>query len=460
MDVYERFTGEELYGDFDAEGACRRLSEAVRLKSVSDCPDPAPFLELHSLIKRSFPRVMEEGSFETVDRSVLIRIPGSDPSLLPALFMSHLDVVPVVEGTEKDWTHDAYSGDIAGGYIWGRGTQDIKCQVFGELEAAEYLLSRGLKPARTMYFAFGQDEETFNRGSKAVSDLLMSRGVRLEFVLDEGGGGMQSGELFGAPKICVMPIDLMEKGYADLKLTVRSTGGHSSRPFGGTSLARLARAITRITEAPFPAELCPTLKQGLKTVAPYIEDPQFKALIDGIDENGQAVADVFMGTKDFFPYVTTTIAPTMISGGSSAPNVMPQNMEAVINFRIAAGHTPEEVMEHCRKAVDDDSVEMEFLQANPASAEARFDGLGYAELTKALARFYSDVVFVPFITAGGTDAHNYEQICDTCLRCSPFVSPEEEQHGAHGTNERMSVRSFIQGIRVLISMMESSCCFK
>jgi len=55
--------------------------------------------------------------------------------------MSHQDVVPVVEGTEQDWTHPAFSGDIADGYIWGRGTLDIKEQVFGVLEAAEYLLA-------------------------------------------------------------------------------------------------------------------------------------------------------------------------------------------------------------------------------------------------------------------------------------------------------------------------------
>ena len=459
MNIYDHFRNECLYPDLDVDGACSRLSAAVRLKTVSDCEDPAPFLELHELMKSSFPHIMAAGGFETVGRSVLIRVPGSDSSLGPALFMSHQDVVPVVKGTEDDWIHGAYSGDIEDGIIWGRGTQDIKEQVFAELEAAEYLLSRGLKNARTIYFAFGEDEETFNRGSKALSDLLFSRGERLEFVLDEGGGGIQSGELLGAPGLSVMPIDLMEKGYADLKLSVKSTGGHSSRPWGGTSLGRLARAIDRIVSAPFPAELCSTFKQSLRTVAPYIKDPKLAELLSDVDANAELIAASFMESKDLFPFVTTTIAPTMISGSSDAPNVMPQNMEAVINFRIAAGHTPEEVMEHCRKAVDDDSVSMEFLQANPASAEARFDGFGYAQLIKALDSFYGDVVFVPFMSVGATDAHNYEQICDTCLRCSPFVSTEEEEKGVHGTNERISVRSYAQGIRVLISLMKESCGF-
>ena len=144
-DVYEYFRNESEYGDFDLDGACVRLSEAVKCKSVSDCEDPAPFFAIHELIKKSFPNIMAAGTFEAVGRSVLITVPGSDPSLKPALFMSHIDVVPVVEGTEKDWTYDAYSGAIAEGCIWGRGTQDIKVQVFAELEAMDYLLAKGGK---------------------------------------------------------------------------------------------------------------------------------------------------------------------------------------------------------------------------------------------------------------------------------------------------------------------------
>ena len=62
---------------------------------------------------------------------------------------------------------------------------------------------------------------------------------------------------------------------------------------------------------------------------------------------------------------------------------------------------------------------------------------------------------VPSMTVGATDAHQYEQICDTCLRCSPFMAePEEAASGVHGTNERILVRAYLQGIRVLIDLME------
>ena len=237
--VTEYFAGGERYEDLNTAQAVEHLATAVRCRTVNNADrslTDVEFDRLHELIRKSFPAVMAAGSFETVGRSILITIPGTDESLRPCLYMSHQDVVPVIPGTEKDWTYDAFSGAVENGFIWGRGTLDIKQMVFGILEAAEYLLSRGQRFRRTAYFAFGDDEETLNQGALALAELLQSRGVRLEFVLDEGGGILEDGACFGAPGKCVSLIDMMEKGYADLELSVESAGGHSSRPWGGTSL--------------------------------------------------------------------------------------------------------------------------------------------------------------------------------------------------------------------------------
>lgn len=457
-DITEFFVNEEDYTDLDTEGAAERLSAAIRCKTVNDGRDYAAFDALQRHMRNSYPAVMAAGKFELVGHSVLITVPGTDAGLRPALFMSHQDVVPVVEGTENDWTHPAFSGDIADGFIWGRGTLDIKQQVFGVLEAAEYLLSRGKKFRRTVYFAFGEDEETYNRGAKAISDLLKSRGVTLEFLLDEGGGKIQSGAAFGAPGVYILQIALMEKGYADLELTAKSAGGHSSRPFGGTSLARLARAIANVVNDPYPAEFSPVVRKAFETVAPYITEEPLCSLVRDMDKNADAIAQYCLGMPELFPLVTTTIAPTVIRGSSAACNVMPQNMEAVINFRIACGHTAGEVMERSRKDINDPEVGMRFLQSNNPSHVARTDGIGYEKLCTALNRYFKDVVFVPSFTTGATDAHHYEQICDTCLRCSPFVGNEEDvARGVHGTDEKISVRAYAQGIRVLIAMITGTC---
>ncbi len=454
-DVTEFFTNESDYPDLDTRGAAERLSAAVRCVTVNDGADYSGFDALQSLMRESYPAVMGAGSFELIGRSVLITIPGTDESLLPALFMSHQDVVPVVEGTEKDWTHPPFSGEIADGYIWGRGTLDIKEQVFGVFEAVEYLLSRGARFARTVYLAFGEDEETYNLGARAVSDTLKDRGARLEFVLDEGGGKIQSGAAYGAPGVYISQIDLMEKGYADLELSAKSAGGHSSRPFGGTSLGRLCRAVARIVEDPFPAELSPAVRGAFAALSPYITEEPLKTLAADLDQNAGALADYCLGVPELFPLVTTTVAPTVIRGGSAACNVMPQNMEAVVNFRIAEGHTAAEVMEKCKKAVDDPEVSLRFLQANDPSATARTDGFGYRALKAAMNRYFGDAVIIPSMTAGATDAHHYEQICDTCLRCSPFMGNEDEvARGVHGTDEKLSLRAYAHGIRVLIHLME------
>ncbi|MBO7729027.1 MAG: M20/M25/M40 family metallo-hydrolase [Oscillospiraceae bacterium] len=178
--VAEYYAREDLFPDLDINQAVDHLSAAIRCKTVNNADhsrtDFREFDRLQSIIREGFPMVMAHGSFELIGHAVLITIPGSDPALLPCLYMSHQDVVPVVSGTEKDWVYDAFSGAVADGYIWGRGTLDIKNMVFGLLEAAEYLLSLGRQFRRTAYLAFGDDEETLNEGALAISKTLQSRG--------------------------------------------------------------------------------------------------------------------------------------------------------------------------------------------------------------------------------------------------------------------------------------------
>lgn len=457
-DIHDFFVNETAYSDLDEAGAAKRLSAAIQCRTINRGTEEelAEFDRLHEHIRASYPGVMAAGTMEIIGRrSILITLPGSDSSLKPCLFMSHQDVVPVVEGTEDDWIYPAFSGAIEEGYIWGRGTLDIKQQVFGCFEAMEYLLAHGARLKRTVYLAFGDDEETLNRGALKIAETLRERGVRLEFVLDEGGGKIESAAAYGAPAAYITAIDLMEKGYADLELSAKSEGGHSSRPFGGTSLGQLCQAVAHIVEHPFPVTLTPVMERAFGVLAPYITEEPLKSLVKDVKANAQAIADYCYGVRELFPYVTTTIAPTMMVGGSAACNVMPQNMHAVVNFRIAEGATVEDVRAKAEAAIGTLPLTYRFIQANDPSATARSDGYGYKRLTESMGRFFDGVVFVPSLTPGATDAHHYEIVCDTCLRCSPFMaSPEDVRRGVHGTDERISLRSYAQGIRVLIDLMQ------
>lgn len=461
--VYEYYAGEQRYPDLDAAGAVERLRQAVRCRTINDVDhsktDFSEFDRLQALMRSAYPAVMKAGSFELIGHAVLITIPGSDPALRPSLYMSHQDVVPVVRGTEEDWLHGAFSGDLAEDCVWGRGTLDVKQQVFGVLEAAEYLLTHGARFQRTAYLAFGDDEETLNLGALEVAKTLQKRGVRLEYVLDEGGGVIEDGAVYGAPGTAVTKIDLMEKGYADLELSVESKGGHSSRPWGGSSLEHLARAVTAITDRPFAPHCPEPLLQTFEKLAPHITEEPLHSLTRDVRANAEALAEFCVTRPELFPLACTTIAPTMIEGGSAACNVLPQNMYAVVNLRLNEGDSVEGVLERCQEAVlsaDPQSpVKLRYLQANNPSGIAHTDVFGYAALEAALGEFYPDVVAAPSLTSGATDAKSYERICDACLRCSPFmVDKTLMRTGVHGTNERIPVRSYLQGIRVLIRIME------
>ena len=115
------------------------LAGAIRFATISrqdSGPDLVPMRALHAYLAKSFPRTYATLSHEVVDpASLLFRWPGSDTTLEPIVMMSHLDVVPVEAGSERAWTHPPFSGLIADGFVWGRGTLDDKVGVLSTLEA-------------------------------------------------------------------------------------------------------------------------------------------------------------------------------------------------------------------------------------------------------------------------------------------------------------------------------------
>ncbi|HEU5260007.1 MAG TPA: M20/M25/M40 family metallo-hydrolase [Gemmatimonadales bacterium] len=167
---------------------------------------------------------------ETVrTHSLLYTWRGSDPSLKPILLTGDLDVVPVEPGTEAKWQEEPFGGRIADGFIWGRGAIDNKSAIVGTLEAVEMLLGEGFRPVRTVYLAYGHDDEVGGMGgAREIAALLKSRGVGLEMVLDEGGvigEGILPG--ISAP---VALVGIAEKGFVSIELSARTAGRHSSLP--------------------------------------------------------------------------------------------------------------------------------------------------------------------------------------------------------------------------------------
>ena len=226
--------------NLDQSGAVQRFSRALTYPTISDDDrsnfDAGAFRDFHAFLETSYPLVHERASKTVVsDYSLVYHLPGSDPSLQPVLYMGHMDVVPIEEVTRGEWTHPPFDGVVDDGIIWGRGSVDDKITLIALMEAMELLLSEGTQPRRSIYFAFGHDEEVGGKeGAAEVAKYFKSQGITFEYVMDEGCVVLEG----MIPDIDqqVAIIGVSEKGYVNLVLTVNSPGGHSSQPPEKTAL--------------------------------------------------------------------------------------------------------------------------------------------------------------------------------------------------------------------------------
>ena len=293
--------------------------------------------------------------------------------------------------------------------------------------------------------------------------------IRFEYLIDEGDYRIVEAAEYGAGEGWLMHADLAEKGYADIVLRTKSEGGHSSNPYGGTSLEVLSRAIAAICDIEWPARVTDLLAAQLVELGLYTADE--------IAASKDAIVRDCLASKKLYPLVTTTCAPTQIEGGSTGANVMPQDMWANINFRMLEGTSVADVVARCREAVAGaDLAGRVEVELGPGSSEPspspRIGGPGLEAVRSIAARYFRDpkgteengssavgqepMSIVPSTVIGATDAANYQRICHECIRFSAFVVDDDEcDRGVHGTNERITRRVYLQGARFFIALLHT-----
>ena len=440
----------------DKAGAAERLAEAVRARTVSSRTDAAQnadqFLQLHAMLQARYPKAHAVLEREVVNElSLLYTWEGSDPALQPIVLMAHQDVVPVSPGTESQWSEQAFAGTVKDGFVWGRGAWDDKGNLIAQMEAIEMLAASGFQPRRSIMLVFGADEEVAGeRGAAQIAALLKERGVRPQFVLDEGLL-ITEGIMPGLRSPAAL-IGVAEKGYVSVVVRLPATPGHSSMPppSGTGAIAMMSAALTTIDNEQMPAAIRGIAGDMLDTVAPEMDWP-LRVAMSNLWLLGPVVQQQLEAGASTNALLRTTTALTMVHAGN-ADNVMPGQVEATVNYRTLPGDSVNDVIERLRGQVTRSFGHSRFeIMALPGASEASpvspATSEPYQLINRTVREVFPGTIVAPGLMIGGTDSRHFLGISDHVFRFSPVRAKPEDLARFHGTNERISVDNLAELIR-------------
>jgi carboxypeptidase PM20D1 len=430
------------------DSAIEHLSKAITYKTISYQDrtkfDFKEFDGFIAFLQETYPTVHKQLELEKINGYALVyKWNGSTSKQKPIGFTSHYDVVPVLEGTDTNWDHLPFSGAVADGKIWGRGTLDDKIGVIGLMEAVEYLLNEGYQPERDLYFMFGFDEEIGgDEGAHAIVQTLKNRGISFDFVIDEGGAIVEN-MVPGVDKP-VGVVGVSEKGSAIAELSIEGSGGHSSQPKSHTNIGRISRAIAKLEDTQFEGDLRGPGKDLFDFVAPemnfgmkYVFTNQF--IFEPVIEK------ILLGQPASAALIRTTIAPTIFQAGEQY-NALPEKATAIINLRLMPGDSLEDVKSFIEKTIDDDDITVT-VSGSEASKVSAIDSWHFEAIQQAARNVYSDAVIAPYLMFAGSDAKHYDLISENTYRFLPVQITSDDLNRMHGTNEHISVENFINAIK-------------
>ncbi|WP_349931698.1 M20/M25/M40 family metallo-hydrolase [Glutamicibacter mishrai] len=372
--------------------------------------------------------------------NVVLRIPGSNPSLPALIVHGHLDVVPAIA---EDWSVDPFGAEIIDGMIWGRGAVDMKNMDAMIIAAIRHLHREKISPRRDLIIAFFADEEAggdYGSGWMVQNHPEVFAGA--EEAISEVGGF--SVDINGRRAYM---LQTAEKGIAWLKLTAQGMAGHGSQINSDNAVTTLAGAVYRIGEYQWPLSYTKTTLSLLEQVAELTG-------LEFDQQNPQPLLEA-MGNVSRFVGATlqNTANPSALQAGYKH-NVIPGQAEALIDCRTL----PDEHEATLEKLAElaGEGVELSMVHEQD-SLEVPFAGALVDTMVKSLLDEDPDAIVLPYMLSGGTDNKWLATIGITGYGFAPLQLPAELDFTGmfHGVDERVPVDAIKFGVKVLENLMRS-----
>lgn len=200
-------------------------------------------------------------------------------------FNGHTDVVPV--GNRADWQHDPFGAEIENGFMYGRGTTDMKSGVAAFVAAAVDFVTETPPDGAVVLTITGDEEGDATDGTLALLDWMDETGEAMSVCLV---GEPTSPDHMG------QMIKIGRRGSMNAWFTLEGKQGHSAYPHRALNpLPAMARLMDRLASHE----------------------------LDG-------------GTDHFDP---STLAVVTIDTGNPATNVIPASATACVNIRFNDIHS-------------------------------------------------------------------------------------------------------------------------
>jgi len=380
--------------------------------------------------------------------NLIVRLPGTGKKR-PILFIAHLDVV---DARREDWTFDPFQLTEHEGYLYGRGTIDIKNEVTDLVVNLIRLKVEGFRGDRDIILALTADEEV--GGKDGIQWLLQNHRTLIdaEFCVnaDTGGGEIKDGKYFQNP------VQTAEKVYLSLQLEVKNRGGHSSEPTKDNAIYHLAEGLARLAKFEFPIHVNEAIAEYFGRLADketglIAED--MRAVGNDPSNTAAAAARLCSVSPAYNALLRTTAVATQIAGGH-AENALPQRATAIVNCRILPEESPDEIRATIVRVLQNDKIEVTELTNLLPSPSSPVNPAIFQAVEQVTLEMWPGVCVLPIMSAYGSDGRHVRSAGIPVYGVSGMFLEIEDWSRAHGQNERIAIASFFDGIEFMYRLMK------
>jgi acetylornithine deacetylase/succinyl-diaminopimelate desuccinylase-like protein len=398
--------------------------------------------------------ILTDAGFETkllaksTNRPNLITRLAGQGKTNPMLLYGHVDVVTT---ENQEWKYPPFEGKITEGYLWGRGTLDMKGGVAMMVSALLRAKAENLTPPGDIVLAIVSDEE---QGSEYGSKYLVEnhsnlfKGIR--YAIGEFGGFT-----FYVGKKKFYPIMVSEKHVCYIKVIVRGPSGHGAFPIHGGAAAKVGTLLNKLDKHSMPVHITEILKLQLNTMASNLSFPSnlFMRLLK-IPIFTNKILKLLGAKGDVFdPLLHNTVNVMSIHGGEQIYGI-PSKIEILLAATLLPGYNADDVISELKKIIGDE-FEYEIFYFEPVPHKLDM-GL-FDTLKDILHKTDPAGVPLPILVSSITDGRFFSKLGIQTYGFTPMTLPEEVNFIQlfHNANERIPVEAIEFGTNNIYELLQS-----